>query len=75
MNNQRPQKRPAQKSELSAKANKLFSQLIDLGQTQEDIAAYVKDFMNKKGLEKSTEAKTAAMEQMKNDILKSKENR
>lgn len=75
VNNQRPQKRPAQKSELSAKANKLFSQLIDLGQTQEDIAAYVKDFMNKKGLEKSTEAKTAAMEQMKNDILKAKENR
>lgn len=75
VNNHRPQKRPAQKSELSAKANKLFSQLIDLGQTQEDIAAYVKDFMNKKGLEKSTEAKTAAMEQMKNDILKAKENR
>lgn len=75
VNNQRSQKRPAQKSELSAKANKLFSQLIDLGQTQEDIAAYVKDFMDQKGLEKSTEAKTAAMEQMKNDILKAKENR
>ncbi|MCO4580034.1 hypothetical protein Si070_01704 [Streptococcus infantarius subsp. infantarius] len=75
VNNQISQKRPAQKSELSAKANKLFSQLIDLGQTQEDIAAYVKDFMDQKGLEKSTEAKTAAMEQMKNDILKAKENR
>lgn len=75
VNNQRSQKRPAQKSELSAKANKLFSQLIDLGQTQEDIAAYVKGFMDKKGLKKSTEAKTAAMEQMKNDILKAKENR
>lgn len=75
VNNQRSQKRPAQKSELSAKANKLFSQLIDLGQTQEDIAAYVKSFMDEKGLEKSTEAKTAAMEQMKNDILKAKENR
>lgn len=75
VNNQMSQKRPAQKSELSAKANKLFSQLIDLGQTQEDIAAYVKDFMDQKGLEKSTEAKTAAMEQMKNDILKAKENR
>ena len=49
VNNQRSQKRPAQKSELSAKANKLFSQLIDLGQTQEDIAAYVKGFMDKKG--------------------------
>ncbi|MCO4663013.1 hypothetical protein Si022_00729 [Streptococcus infantarius subsp. infantarius] len=75
VNNQRSQKRPAQKSELSVKANKLFSQLIDLGKTQEDIAAYVKDFMDEKGLEKSTEAKTAAMEQMKNDILKAKENR
>lgn len=75
VNNQRSQKRPAQKSELSAKANKLFSQLIDLGQTQEDIAVYVKGFMDRKGLEKSTEAKTAAMEQMKNDILKAKENR
>lgn len=75
VNNQRSQKRPAQKSELSAKANKLFSQLIDLGKTQEDIAAYVKDFIDEKGLEKSTEAKTAAMEQMKNDILKAKENR
>ncbi|HCT82482.1 ERF family protein [Streptococcus sp.] len=75
VNNQMSQKRAAQKSELSAKANKLFSQLIDLGQTQEDIAAYVKDFMDQKGLKKSTEAKTAAMEQMKNDILKSKENR
>ena len=75
VNNQMSQKRPAQKSELSAKANKLFSQLIDLGQTQEDIAAYVKGFIYKKGLEKSTEAKTAAMEQMKNDILKAKENR
>ena len=75
VNNQMSQKRPAQKSELSAKANKLFSQLIDLGQTQEDIAAYVKDFMDQKGLEKSTEAKTAAMEQMKNDILKAKKNR
>lgn len=75
VNNQRSQKRPAQKSELSAKANKLFSQLIDLGQTQEDIAVYVKGFMNRKGLEKSTEAKTAAMEQMKNNILKAKENR
>lgn len=75
VNNQRSQKRPAQKSELSAKANKLFSQLIDLGKTQEDIAAYVKGFMDEKGLEKSTEAKTAAMEQMKNDILKAKENR
>lgn len=75
VNNQMSQKRPAQKSELSAKANKLFSQLIDLGQTQEDIAAYVKTFMDQKGLEKSTEAKTAAMEQMKNDILKAKENR
>lgn len=75
VNNQMSQKRPAQKSELSAKANKLFSQLIDLGQTQEDVAAYVKGFMDKKGLEKSIEAKTAAMEQMKNDILKAKENR
>lgn len=75
VNNQMSQKRAAQKSELSAKANKLFSQLIDLGQTQEDIAAYVKDFMDQKGLQKSTEAKTAAMEQMKNDILKAKENR
>ena len=75
VNNQMSQKRPAQKSELFAKANKLFSQLIDLGQTQEDIAAYVKDFMDQKGLEKSTESKTAAMEQMKNDILKAKENR
>lgn len=75
VNNQRSQKRPAQKSELFVKANKLFSQLIDLGKTQEDIAAYVKDFMDEKGLEKSTEAKTAAMEQMKNDILKAKENR
>lgn len=75
VNNQRPQKGSAQKSELSAKANKLFSQLIDLGQTQEDIAVYVKGFMDRRGLEKSTEAKTEAMEQMKKYILKAKENR
>lgn len=72
---QQSQPRPTKKSELSVKADELFSQLIDLDQTQEDIAAYAKGFIDKEGLKQSTAAKVAAMEQMKNNLLKAKENK